>query len=133
MGKDNQYGEHQDGIRGVQQRHMRKVYFTQIEATNGCMTRSSELKSAAAQFTRVFELKKPTCLSTQLRETAPYHMDAGWRQTATLLLAAADEVETLQQRLACDMEAPLSHQSGDAESASKIIQFPPSVPTAKQA
>jgi hypothetical protein len=97
------------------------------------MTCSSKLKSAAARFTRVFELKKPTYLSTQLRETAPYLKDAGWRQSATLLLAAADEIERLQQRLARDVEAAQSQPSGDAQIASKVIQFPPSTPTAKQA
>jgi len=78
-------------------------------------------------------MKKATHLSAQLREAAPYLKDAGWQQTATLLLAAADEIETLQQRLATDAVARLTPQAGHAEPASKVIQFPPSLPTAKQA
>ena len=39
-------------------------------------------------------------LSTQLMESAPYLKDAGWRETATLLIAAAAEIEELKQRVA---------------------------------
>jgi len=39
-------------------------------------------------------------LSTQLMESAPYLRDAGWRETATLLIAAAAEIEELKQRVA---------------------------------
>jgi hypothetical protein len=45
-------------------------------------------------------VKQSTYLSAQLRESAPYLKDAGWRQTAALLLAAADEIEDLRLRLA---------------------------------
>ena len=44
-------------------------------------------------------VSKPTYLSAQLRESAPYLRDAGWRQTADLLLAAADEIEALRRDL----------------------------------
>ena len=78
-------------------------------------------------------MKKATHLSAQLRESAPYLKDAGWQQTATLLLAAADEIEALQQRLALGAAPALNPQASHAEPASKVIQFPPSLPTAKQA
>jgi hypothetical protein len=35
-------------------------------------------------------------LCAQLRESAPYLRDAGWRQTAELLTAAADEIDALR-------------------------------------
>ncbi|MEA3095669.1 MAG: hypothetical protein QOJ04_7011 [Caballeronia sp.] len=38
----------------------------------------------------------PNYLTTQLRESAPYLKDAGWHQTATLVTAAADEIEALR-------------------------------------
>lgn len=76
---------------------------------------------------------KSCYLSAQLREAAPYLEDAGWQQTATLLLAAADEMETLQQRLALGAVPAPNPQAGRAEHASKVIHFPPSLPTAKQA
>ena len=44
-------------------------------------------------------MSKPSYLTAQLRESVPYLQDAGWRQTATLLLAAADEIEELRSRL----------------------------------
>ena len=42
---------------------------------------------------------RETYLSAQWREAAPYLKDSGWRKTATLLLAAADQIERLQERL----------------------------------
>ncbi len=39
-----------------------------------------------------------TYLTTQLRESAPYVSEAGWHQTAQLLLAAAEEIERLRAR-----------------------------------
>jgi hypothetical protein len=51
-----------------------------------------KLKSLAVSFTRVFPVKKQTYLSAQLRESAPYLKDAGFRQTASLLVTAADEM-----------------------------------------
>jgi hypothetical protein len=39
-------------------------------------------------------------LSAQLRESAPYLRDVGWRETADLLIAAAAEIEELHLRLA---------------------------------
>lgn len=49
-------------------------------------------------------MSKATYLSAQLRESVPYLQDAGWRQTADLLLAAADEIETLRAQLAAQAE-----------------------------
>jgi hypothetical protein len=43
-------------------------------------------------------VKNSSYLSTQLMESAPYLKDAGWRETATLLIAA--EIEELKQRVA---------------------------------
>ena len=40
-----------------------------------------------------------TYLSGQLRESAPYLRDAGWRESADLMLAAAAEIEALTARL----------------------------------
>ena len=45
-------------------------------------------------------MQKSNYLSAQLRESAPYLKDAGWHQVATLIIVAADEIETLRQRLA---------------------------------
>jgi hypothetical protein len=45
-------------------------------------------------------VKNSSYLSTQLMESAPYLKDAGWRETATLLIAAAAEIEELKQRVA---------------------------------
>jgi hypothetical protein len=56
---------------------------------------------------RIGNYAKSGYLPAQLRESAPYLKDAGWQQTATLLLAAADEIEMLQQRLAADAAAAL--------------------------
>jgi hypothetical protein len=44
-------------------------------------------------------VKRATYLSVQLRESVPYLRDAGWRETATLLTAAADEIEQLRARV----------------------------------
>lgn len=38
-----------------------------------------------------------TFLSSQLRESVPYLAEAGFKQTAALMLAAADELEMLQE------------------------------------
>ena len=45
-------------------------------------------------------MQKPNYLSAQLRKSAPYLRDAGWRQTAELLIAAANEIDALRARLA---------------------------------
>jgi len=45
-------------------------------------------------------MSKSDYLSAQLRESAPYLRDAGWHQVAILITTAADEIETLRQRLA---------------------------------
>ena len=44
-------------------------------------------------------LRQATYLSAQLRESAPYLLDSGWRETATLLTLAADEIEHLRARV----------------------------------
>jgi hypothetical protein len=41
-------------------------------------------------------MAKSTYLSAQLRESAPYLREAGWRQTADLVAAAAEEIEALR-------------------------------------
>jgi hypothetical protein len=41
---------------------------------------------------------KPTYLTAQLRESVPYLEDAGWGDTARLLIAAAAEIERLRAR-----------------------------------
>ena len=40
-----------------------------------------------------------TYLTAQLRDSAPYLKDGGWKETAKLLLVAADEIEALRKRL----------------------------------
>ena len=55
-------------------------------------------------------MSKPTYLSAQLRESAPYLRDAGWHQTADLLLASADEIERLRRQL--EEERALKQPSG---------------------
>ena len=44
-------------------------------------------------------VKQATYLSAQLRESAPYLLDSGWRETAALLTLAADEIEQLRARV----------------------------------
>jgi hypothetical protein len=44
-------------------------------------------------------MNKSSYLTAQLRESAPYLRDAGWHQTAQLLVAAADEIEALRAQL----------------------------------
>ena len=44
-------------------------------------------------------MSKETFIAAQLRESAPYLRDAGFRETAKLLLAAADEIEALRSQL----------------------------------
>jgi len=44
-------------------------------------------------------MKPATYLSAQSYQSAPYLRDAGWRETATLLTVAADEIERLRARV----------------------------------
>src|SRR4051812_3820232 len=44
-------------------------------------------------------VKQATYLSAQLRDSAPYLRDIGWRETATLVTLAADEIEELGARV----------------------------------
>ena len=55
-----------------------------------------------------------TYLTAQLRESAPYLADAGWRQTADLLLAAAAEIDELRRRsgVADRSAAPAPERAG---------------------
>jgi hypothetical protein len=55
-------------------------------------------------------------LSAQLRESAPYLRDAGWRQTAELLIAAADQIEQLRSQIAAlAVTNEPSHQANENE------------------
>ncbi len=42
---------------------------------------------------------QPTYLTTQLRDSASYVREAGWAQTAELLIAAAAEIESLKSQM----------------------------------
>ena len=64
-------------------------------------------------------MSKTTYLSAQLRESAPYLQDAGWRQTADLLLAAADEIETLRAQL--EAQAEQATEGADDVTRAKAI------------
>ena len=66
----------------------------------------------------VFPVEKPTYLTAQLRESAPYLRDAGWRETSTLLLAAADEIESLRAQL----ERQPQHQPITAVSGTRDLR-----------
>ena len=48
---------------------------------------------------RVGDESMSTALATALRESCGYLRDAGYRETARLLVAAADEIEELRRRL----------------------------------
>src|ERR1700730_14526686 len=52
-------------------------------------------------------VKYPSYLSEQLVESAPYLKDAGFRETATLLLAAAAEIDMLRERIAALERPPI--------------------------
>jgi hypothetical protein len=59
-------------------------------------------------------MHKATYLSAQLRESAPYLRDAGWRQTADLLVAAAHEIESLRSQLAAaNLDMPIERQANE--------------------
>ena len=58
-----------------------------------------------------FVMKNATFLSAQLRESAPYLRDAGWRETANLLVAAADEIETMRHQLGEKGDIPITHSA----------------------
>ncbi len=42
----------------------------------------------------------PLAIAAQLRESADYLSDVGWRQTADLMVAAAQEIEDLRRKVA---------------------------------
>jgi hypothetical protein len=45
------------------------------------------------------DMHKSAYLVAQLRESAPYLRDAGWHQSADLMIAAANEIEALRAQL----------------------------------
>jgi len=62
----------------------------------------------------LFPMQKATYLSAQLRESAPYLRDAGWRQTADLVIAAAQEIESLRSQLAAaTFDTPIERQANE--------------------
>jgi hypothetical protein len=54
---------------------------------------------------RPHDMHKSAYLSAQLRESAPYLRDAGWHQTADLIIAAADEIDALRVQLGAANDA----------------------------
>jgi hypothetical protein len=54
---------------------------------------------ASAFAIRILKMSKATFLTTQLRESASYLQDEGFRQTADMVIAAADEIEALRAML----------------------------------
>ena len=68
-------------------------------------------------------VSKPSYLTAQLRESVPYLQDAGWRQTATLLLAAADEIEGLRSRLEqVERGAVLDRPRREASGTGRVVR-----------
>ena len=68
-------------------------------------------------------MHKATYLSAQLRESAPYLRDAGWRQTADLLVAAAHEIESLNSQLAEAMlEMPIDRQANENQGIAEPLR-----------
>ena len=64
-------------------------------------------------------MSKPTYLTTQLRQSAPYSKDAGWQQSARLLVAAADEIEALRLRVEeLTLDAPAAQANENEQPAS---------------
>ena len=51
-----------------------------------------------------------TYLTAQLRESAPYVQDAGWHQTAALMIAAADEIEQLRTERSVLTQSTVHHE-----------------------
>jgi hypothetical protein len=64
--------------------------------SNGCNRRRVHAQFSTGIGMEDFAMKNATYLSSQLRESAPYLDDAGWPETARLLIAAADEIESLR-------------------------------------
>lgn len=76
-------------------------------------------------------MQNSTYLTAQLRESAPYLGDAGFRETASLLLAAANEIESLNARLAgaADAKPDRPDTATPKRPHYKIIPFLQSSPT----
>ena len=68
-------------------------------------------------------MHKATYLSAQLRESAPYLRDAGWRQTADLLVAAAHEIESLRSQLdAATLDMPIEYQANENQGTAQPLR-----------
>ena len=67
-------------------------------------------------------MHKATYLSAQLRESAPYLRDAGWRQTADLLVAAAHEIESLRSQLAAASLDMPKHQANENQGTAQPLR-----------
>jgi hypothetical protein len=98
----------------------RKADFTAARHNNGCVRDLGKVQSYAANIGDC-GMARATYLSAQLREAAPYLCDAGWRQTADLLIAAALEIEQLRAQIALSraMDEPL-HQAN--ENAYRVVR-----------
>ena len=68
-------------------------------------------------------MHKATYISAQLRESAPYLRDAGWRQTADLLVAAAHEIESLRSQLAAaTLDMPIERQANENQGIAQPLR-----------
>ena len=68
-------------------------------------------------------MHKATYLSAQLRVSAPYLRDAGWRQTADLLVAAAHEIESLRSQLAAaTLDMPIERQANENQGNAQRVR-----------
>jgi hypothetical protein len=64
-----------------------------------------------------------TALVTALRESCGYLRDAGYRQTAHLLVAAADEIEHLRERLqTLEAVRPMTHSSAGRAPSKCLVE-----------
>ena len=68
-------------------------------------------------------MAKPTYLTSQLRESAPYLKDAGWHETSKLVSAAADELEALRlvvEELRPEGPAPQANENQEMPERSTV-------------
>ena len=70
---------------------------------------------------RVGDESMTTGLVTALRESCGYLRDAGYRETARLLVAAADEIEALRARLQAFEATPRETPDSGREPESKCL------------
>jgi len=73
-------------------------------------------------------VKQACYLSAQLRESAPNLRDAGWQQTATLLMLAADEIEQQRARLVALEHALQTQPQNASQPNSELDLVEPSRP-----